>query len=128
MSLQQEAYRYRPTLRSAIFESVSAIVHTAYGMELSEMSAHNLSKANERLAIGPLVVYTNHVFRSDVPLIGTLLLSLPNTKRVIGPAGMKHYDFHRDPIGATLLRSARMFGIHALPVVQSNDTHPYGDT
>ena len=43
----------------------------------------------------------------------------------MGPAGMKHYDFSRDPIHALELRALRLFGIHAVPVVQEGDIYQY---
>jgi len=70
-------------------------------------------------------VYFNHT-ASDVPVAVPLILAhLTNARKFAGPAGMKHYDFTRDPKNAVLLRSLKILNMHALPVVQNSDLDQY---
>ncbi len=93
---------------------------------LSEKSLQNLAEANKVLKDKALVVYINHTSMSDAAVAISLILShLTNAVRFMGPAGMKHYDFSRDPKSALLLRSLKILNIHAIPVIQHDDLDHY---
>lgn len=94
-----------------------------YNLEFSEESRQNLVDANQALSEHSLVIYVNHTSMvEDVGLPVTMVLSfLTNTKRIIGPVAMKHYDPARDPVNAVLLRMLKTIGIEIYPIVQSED-------
>ena len=95
--------------------------------KLSSESRENLQLLNSILAENSAVLYINHTSKMDVLVTILLILShLPNVTRMMGPAGMKHYDWRRDPLSALFLRSLKVLNIHALPVVQVDDTRDYG--
>ena len=112
--------------KSPLGEKVWEIVRRLYQLEpLTTQSLAHLATANQLLSQQALVVYINHT-ASDVPVAVPLVLAhLTNARRFAGPAGMKHYDFARDPKNAVLLRALRLFNMHALPVVQHNDLDHY---
>ena len=116
-----------PTPRSPIAEFIWHRVREKNNLEpLSVQSLQNLAEANEALKHEALVVYVNHTDTNDVPVALSLVLAhLTNARKFAGPAGMKHYDFSRDPKNALLLRSLKLLNIHALPVVQHNDLEQY---
>lgn len=89
-------------------------------LEFSGESRQNLVYANQLLKQNSMVVYVNHTsLMKDVELPVSMVLSfLTNTKRIIGPVAMRHYDPARDPISATLLRLLKPLGIEVFPIVQ----------
>ncbi|GIK83441.1 MAG: hypothetical protein BroJett025_00630 [Patescibacteria group bacterium] len=117
----------KPSPRAPISEFIWNIVSELQGFEpLSEQSLHNLTLANETLKKEALIVYLNHTSTKDAPVAISLVLShLTNAIRFLGPAGMKHYDFSRDPINAILLRALRLLNIRAVPVIQHDDLESY---
>jgi 1-acyl-sn-glycerol-3-phosphate acyltransferase len=97
------------------------------GLQMSEQSQANLVRLNEVLVTDPAVVYINHTSTMDAPVAILMVLSqLPNSKQILGPVGMKHYDPKRDLFGAAGLRSLKLLGIHPMPVVQVDDEVDYG--
>lgn len=96
------------------------------GLEFSPESQANLAQLNELLLTNPAVVYVNHTSKLDVPVgISMLLSQLPNAVRILGPVGMKHYDWIRDPISAALFRLLPSLHIQPVPIVQTNDEWKY---
>ncbi len=116
----------KPTLKSRAAEFIYHHLNDKYELKISDRSAHNMSEANKILSDSALVVYINHIFSRDAKIMIPLVLTLPNVRSVMGPVGMKHYDFSRDPVNAVFFRSLRVFGIHAAPVVQNSDVYQYG--
>ena len=97
------------------------------GLEFSEESQRNLIHANNLLKDNSLVVYINHTSMKDAELAISMVFSfLTNAKRIIGPAGMKHYDINRDPKNAMLFRLLKSLGITILPIAQQDDDRDYG--
>jgi 1-acyl-sn-glycerol-3-phosphate acyltransferase len=96
------------------------------GLQFSPESQDNLRKFNSVLVDHSVVAYVNHTSKLDAAIGVSLVLSLPNTKRVIVLAGMRHYDLKRDPLSAMFFRSLRIFNVHAMPVVQVDDKTNYG--
>jgi hypothetical protein len=96
------------------------------GFEFSSESQDNLRKFNSVLADHSAVIYVNHTKKTDVAIGASLLLSLSNTKRIIAPVGMRHYDLKRDPLSGMSLRFLKIFNAHAIPVVQIDDKTDYG--
>jgi hypothetical protein len=91
------------------------------GLEFSQKSRQHLFKANELLRDNPVLIYANHSsMEEDVALTVSMGLTyLTNTRRIIGPAAMKHYDYSRDRKNAMLLRLLKpLGGIEFLPMVQ----------
>lgn len=117
----------KPVPRALIPEIIWNKISESQGFEpLSEESLHNLALANEILKKEAIVVYANHTSMKDAPVVIALVLShLTNAKNFLGPAGMKHYDFSRDPKNAILLRALRLLKIQAVPVVQHDDLEQY---
>lgn len=96
------------------------------GLEFSQESQVNLTQLNKLLLTNPAVVYINHTSMLDAPLGILMLLSqLPNAVRILGPVGMKHYDWRRDPLSAGLFRLLPSLHIQPVPIVQANDEWKY---
>jgi len=96
-------------------------------LSISEESRFHLRQTNDLLLTNPVVLYANHTSKLDAPLLISMILSeLPNAKHMLGPAGMKHYDWRRDPVSAVMLRALKLINVHAIPVVQVGDTTDYG--
>lgn len=117
----------QPSPRSAVGELIWKLVKEKFGfIELSDESKRNLIEANELLKQNSLVVYVNHTSTNDVPVgIGISLSYFTNGKRVLAPAGMKHYDLRRDFKNGVLLRMMRLLKMHMIPVVQQDDLETY---
>jgi len=89
-------------------------------LEFSEESRQNLLAANLLLKKYSEVVYVNHTSSmEDMELpVSMVLTFLTNTKRIIGPVAMQHYDPGRDWKNAVLLRLLKPLGIEIFPIVQ----------
>jgi hypothetical protein len=111
--------------RAIIAEAILNRIRRMNHMEIDDKSIRNLRLANEALKTGSLVIYANHVNKTDALLLIPLGLSLPDIKKVMGPVAKKHYDFRRDPFGAAMFRMLRVAGLYPMPVVQPNDTDSY---
>jgi len=62
----------------------------------------------------------------DTPIaVAFLLAHLPNADDLMGPAGMRHFDFKRDPFSAAVFRILPAACIKPVPVVQDGDEHNY---
>lgn len=123
----RENERARRTVKSRIAEKAFNVINRAYKLEIYPEHSANLQEADRRLRHNPVVIYSNHVRSGDLKLMTPILLSMQNAQRIAGPAGMKHWDLHRDAINGTLLRSLRLVGIRSIPVVQPDDPYPYED-
>lgn len=98
------------------------IIQNHYQFELSNESRDNLQLLNEVLSQAAAVVYINHVEFWDPAVVLALILGhLPNVNNLMGPAGMKHFDWRRDPIGASTLRILKILKVKAIPIVQIDD-------
>lgn len=121
----------RPTLRSARYRALgralSAVANRLYGYRVGPEGRENLALLKECLKRYSAVVYFNHLFLGDGPLVITLLLDhLGDSIRVISAVeSRKHYDFRRDPVNASILRLAHPLGIRLFPVVQHYDRDAY---
>ena len=115
----------RQRMRARAAETVFNLMRRSNGMEIFEESILHLRQANKALEKGSLVVYINHVRHTDAFLIIPLVMSLPAARKIMGPVGMKHYDFRRDPVSATAFRALRLAGIYPSPVVQAYDRASY---
>ena len=83
----------------------SGTKHEKLEIEFSSESEQNLNQLNEILAENSAVFYLNHTSKMDAVLAIFMIFSqLPNATRLLGPAGMRHYDWRRDPSSALLLR------------------------
>lgn len=99
-----------------------------FGLHWSEESQTNLDRLDRMLETNSAVVYANHTSIKDVPVAISMVLSqLPNAKRILGPAGMNHYDLKRDPLAASAFRLLKLLNIQILPVVQVDDDTDYGE-
>lgn len=122
---------YVPQPRSPIAEKIWKLVSEKHEFApLSERSLKNLAKANEILKNEAIIIYSNHTSKNDAPVAIALTLShLTNAKRLMAPAGMKHYDLKRDHQrdlkSALMLRALRILRIHIIPVVQHDDLDNY---
>jgi len=87
----------------------------------------NLSSLADHLRSGVAIVYFNHVFLADAPIVVSLLLEeLQDRLRVIAaPSSRWHYDVRRSPAHAVILRIGRALGVHLFPVVQHYDRASY---
>lgn len=108
-------------IAGTVFEQVSRL----YGMRLSAESNFHLQQASLSLLSGPLVLYINHVETGDALIMIPLVMSLPGVKRIMGPVGMKHYDYMRDPVGAMAFRLLKFANIYPSPIVQADDLSSY---
>lgn len=96
-------------------------------LEFSQESQNNLTELNEQLLTNSTVVYINHSSKLDAPIAISMVLSqLTNAKNILGPVGMKHYDWTRDPLSAALFRILPLFHVQPAPVVQVEDEKNYG--
>lgn len=92
-------------------------------LEFSPESQDNLAQLNKLLLNNSAVVYINHTSKLDELVAISLVLSqLPNAVNILGPVGMKHYDWRRDPLSAGLFRLLKLVHIQPVPVVQVKDT------
>lgn len=89
---------------------------------LSDESVANLKRTNELLKDHSAVVYMNHVKKEDVLVIPLLVTYLRNAKNLMGPAGLKHFDYDRDKEAARFYAFLRHLHILTLPVLQKSDT------
>lgn len=118
---------YSRTLKHRAAEILYRMLNRSYGLEITPEDAANLMESDRRLQHNPGVIYSNHVLKADLQLMTPVMLSMQNAKRIAGPAGMKHWDLHRDPVNGSILRSLRLVGIRSIPVIQTDDTFPYDD-
>ena len=117
-----EEEKRRPFIPGKVWDRLQ----TKHELDLSSESQKNLSELNSLLETNSAVIYLNHTSTLDAPVaISVILTHLTNAKRFLGPVGMKHYDFMRDPSSAILLRALRLLKIHSIPVVQVSDTKRY---
>lgn len=115
-------------LKNYLITSAWNSLRNKLGLEFSQDSQTNLVQLNKILLTNPAVVYINHTSKLDAPVAVLMVLSqLPNAVNILGPAGMKHYDWRRDPISAGFLRLLKYVNIRALPVVQVDDKVDYGE-
>ena len=97
------------------------------GLEFSSGSQSNLLRLNELLKTNSAVVYINHTEKMDAPIAISMVLNyLTNAKNILGPVGMKHYDWTRDPVSAALFRILPSLGVQPEPIVQVGDEKNYG--
>lgn len=89
--------------------------------ELTEESLANIQKANELLKDHSAVFYMNHVKYEDVMAVGLALKHLTNSKNLLGPAGLKHFDKDRDRVSAEFYRFMRHLHVVFLPILQRSD-------
>ncbi len=101
---------------------------SSLGFEVSIDSSENISQANTHLRDAAVGVFVNHQRIADTPIAISFLLShLPNAGDMMGPAGMKHFDFKRDPFSAAVFRMLPPIGIRPVPVVQDGDSQNYSE-
>jgi len=104
------------------------LLRNKLNLEFSQESQTNINRLNELLLTHPAVVYINHTSKLDALMAVSMVLSqLTNAKNILGPVGMKHYDWRRDPVSAGFLRLLKYMNIRALPIVQVDDKVDYGE-
>ena len=111
----------------ALGKALGAVANRLYGYQVKPEDKENLALLRDHLRRHSAVVYFNHLFLGDGPLVITLLLdTLGDSIRVISAVeSRKHYDFSRDPVNASILRLAHPLGIRLFPVVQHYDRDAY---
>lgn len=125
----------RPALRSvwyqALGKALGAAANRLYGYRVGPEEKKNLALLRDCLKRHSAVVYLNHLFLGDGPLVIAFLLdNLGDSIRIISAVeSRKHYDFRRDPVIASILRLAYPLGIRSFPVVQhyDRDSYSYGE-
>lgn len=120
--LPRHGVRYQAGLKLwSAFES-------SLGFEVSSDSSEYISQANTHLRDAAVGVFVNHQRIADTPIaISFLLAHLPSAGDMMGPAGMKHFDFKRDPFSAAVFRMLPPIGIRPVPVVQDGDSQNYSE-
>lgn len=122
----------RPALRPVWYHALGKVLAAAaqllYGYRVGPDEKENLALLRACLKQHAAVVYLNHLFLGDAPLVITFLLdNLGDSIRIISAVeSRKHYDFRRDPVNASILRLANCLGIRSFPVVQHYDRDAYG--
>ncbi|HID87292.1 MAG TPA: hypothetical protein EYP55_07920 [Anaerolineae bacterium] len=108
-------------------KALSLAARRLYGYRVGAEEGENLALLRDRLRRHSAVVYFNHLFLGDGPLVITFLLDhLGGSIRVMGAVeSRKHHDFRRDPVNASILRLAYPLGIRLFPVVQHYDRAAY---
>jgi hypothetical protein len=120
-----------PALRSVWYPALGKVLGVAaqllYGYRVGPEEEENLALLRDYLKRHSAIVYFNHLFLGDGPLVITFLLDrLGDSIRVISAVeSRKHYDFRRDPVNASILRLAHPLGIKLFPVVQHYDRDSY---
>ena len=121
----------RPALRSVWYlvlgKALGAAAKLLYGYRVGPEEKENLALLRDHLKRHSAVVYLNHFFLGDAPLVIAFLLdNLGGSIRIVSAVeSRKHYDFRRDPVNASILRLARLLGIRLFPVVQHYDRGAY---
>lgn len=107
--------------------ALGAAASRLYGYRVRPEDEENLALLRDHLRRHSAVVYFNHLFLGDGPLVIAFLLdALGDSIRAISAVeSRKHYDFRRDPVNASILRLARPLGIRLFPVVQHYDRDSY---
>jgi 1-acyl-sn-glycerol-3-phosphate acyltransferase len=119
----------RRVIAAGVWEGLLRGLH----LEFTEESRRNLFEANELLKNNSMVVYINHTsMMEDVELpVSMVMAFLTNTRRIVGPIAMKHYDPARDWKNAVLLRFLKPLGVEIFPIVQPENVDAnaevYGD-
>ncbi len=115
----------------ALGKALGAAAQRLYGYRVGPDEKENLALLRDYLQRHSAIVYFNHLFLGDGPLVITFLLNnLGDSIRIIsGAESRKHYDFRRDPVNASILRLAYPLGIRLFPVVQhyDRDSYSYGE-
>ena len=111
----------------AFGKALGAAARCLYRYKISPQDRENISLLRNHLRHHSAVVYFNHLFLGDGPLVIAFLLdALGDSIRVISAVeSRKHYDFRRDPLNASILRLAQALGIRLFPVVQHYDRASY---
>jgi len=106
---------------------LGAVASCAYDYRVSSEDMENLRLLKKYLQKHSIVVYFNHIFLGDGPLVLAFLLNtLGDSIQAIGVAeSQKHYDFTRSPLHALILRAGSLLGVKAFPVVQHYDRDAY---
>jgi len=122
----------RPALRSVWYQALGKVLGAAarrlYGYRVEPDEKENLALLRACLKQHAAVVYLNHLFLGDGPLVIAFLLdNLGDSIWIISAVeSRKHYDFRRDPVNASILRLGSSLGIRPFPVVQHYDRDAYG--
>ncbi len=99
-----------------------------YNLEVTARSYDHLSQANEHLKQSGLVIYLNHTSDKDVwVMVSLVAASLPESRMLLAPVGIRHYDFRRDFKAASGFRLLRLIDAHPIPVVQHREKDVYQD-